>query len=301
MTGGKERIRMRKKLLCVFICLLLLPFTAQAEEPAAFFEHAEADSVGRIVRTYDSPTLKYSMEKFLMEGEICYLTRIWVQEPSRQIRKATSNWKQDVQYPEKILRQIPETVLAVNGSGFVSPLYPEIPDNYPGVSEDYHYTPLGSVTVTDGEVLRNLEGVPYYGLTLDADGLQMYTDADNGTVLATNPIQTWSFYTGCPMLRDNADILPEEWDFADRTAARTIIGRMDRNNYLILTVTKERGRGISLRRAVEFFRENYRTEWVYNLDGGYSTALLCRNQGKKKLRLAIDRGARIVDVMAFTE
>ena len=77
-----------------------------------------------------------------------------------------------------------------NGSGFVSPLYPEIPENYPGVSEDYFYTPLGSLTITDGEVFRNLEGVPYYGLALDADGLQMYTGADNGEVLATEPSQT---------------------------------------------------------------------------------------------------------------
>ena len=267
---------MKRIFLWLLLCLLLWPYTAGAEQ-VAFFEDGEADTVGRIVRTYDSPTLKYQMEKFKMEGEICYLTRIWVQDPARQIRKATSNWKEDVQYPDKIVKQIPETVLAVNGSGFVSPLYPEIPDNYPGV------------------------GVPYYGLTLDADGLQMYIEADNETVLATEPSQTWSFYTECPMLLDNTDILPEDWKFADRLAARTCIGRINRNEYLILTATKERGKGISLHRAVSFFQDNFRTEWVYNLDGGNSTALLCRKTGQKKLRLALDRGAKIVDIMAFTE
>ena len=290
---------MRRRLLCLLLCLLVLPLHAGAE--GSFFEAAEKDALGRIVRTFDSPTLKYQMEKFKMDNEICYLTRIWVKDPAKQIRKATSNWKEDVKYPDKIVKQIPETVLAVNGSGFVSPLYPEIPDNYPGESKDYYYTPLGSITVTNGEVLRNLEDVPYYGLTLDADGLQMYTEADNAEVLATNPIQTWSFYTECPMLLDNVDILPEDWKFADRTAARTIIGRVDRNNYLILTATKQRGKGISLRRAVTFFQENFNTEWVYNLDGGNSTALLARRQGQKKLRLALDRGAKIVDIMAFTE
>ncbi len=143
--------------------------------------------------------------------------------------------------------------------------------------------------------------MPYYFLTLYAYVLQMYTEADNAEVLATNPIQTWSFYTECPMLLDNLDILPEDWKFADRTAARTIIGRVDRNNYLILTATKQRGKGISLRRAVVFFQENFNTEWVYNLDGGNSTALLARRQGQKKLRLALDRGAKIVDIMAFIE
>ena len=104
----------------------------------------------------------------------------------------------------------------INGSGYVSPVYPWIPENYPGESKDYYYTPLGSLTITHGEVFRNLEGVPYYGLTLEEDGLHMYVNAENGTVLARNPTETWSFYIECPMLLDNEDILPEEWDFAAR-------------------------------------------------------------------------------------
>ena len=292
---------MRKKLLSLLLCLALCPLAAAAEEPASFFDDVKENAVGKIVRTYDSPTLKYTMERFAYEKEICFLTRVWVQDPARQIRKATSDWQKNVKLPQTIAKQIPEISLAVNGSGFVSPQYPEIPDNYPGKSEDYYYTPLGSVTVTDGEVLRNLEGVPYYGLTLDADGLQMYVGADNEEVLATEPSQTWSFYTGCPMMRDNEDILPEEWDFADNRAARTIIARTDRNNYLILTATCERGRGISLRRAVVFFQKYFRTEWVYNLDGGMSSALLSRKREKKNMRLFTEKGARVVDILAFTE
>ena len=155
--------------------------------------------------------------------------------------------------------------------------------------------------MTDGEVFRNLEGVPYYGLTLDADGLQMYTGAENGEVLATEPSQTWSFYVGCPMLRNNEDLLPEEWKFADRKASRTIIGRLDRNNYLILTVTKSRDKGISLRRAQQFFLENFNAEWVYNLDGGQSYALMSKKQGKKKINTLAGGTAKVADVMGFTE
>ena len=192
-------------------------------------------------------------------------------------------------------------VIVINGSGYVSPNFPDIPENYPGESRDYWYTPLGSLTVTDGEVFRNLEGVPYYGLTLDADGLQMYADTDNEDVLATNPVQTWSFYTECPMMRNNGDILPEEWIFADRRAERTIIARTDRNNYLILSATLEKGRGISLRRAVTFFQDNFNTEWVYNLDGGPSSALILRKQGGKKLNVVAGSAVKDLDIMAFTE
>ena len=294
--------RLTGVLLCLLLCALLCPQPARAEEPAAFFDDAERDAIGRIVRTYDSPTLKYVMEKMKMEGEICYLTRIWVQDPARQIRKATAEWKEDIQRPGNIVKKLPEAVLAINGSGFVSPQYPEIPDNYPGTSEDYYYTPLGSLTVTDGEVFRNLEGVPYYGLTLDADGLQMYTGAENGEVLATEPSQTWSFYVGCPMLRNNEDLLPEEWIFADRRAARTCVARLDKHQYLIFNAREDTIGGISLRRVLVFFRDNFpKAEWVYNLDGGPSSALLYRGKGEKKVRTLMGGGAKDADCMAFVE
>ena len=194
---------MGKKLLCLLLCLLLYPFTAMAEEePVSFFDDVEKDSVGRIFRTYDSPTLKYTIESFVMHGEKCFLTRIWVKDPARQIRKVTSVWEKRLDFPKTMALEVPEAAVIINGSGYVSPQFPDIPENYPGESKDYFYTPLGSVTVTDGEVFRNLDGVPYYGLTLDEDGLQMYTGADNEEVLATEPSQTWSFYTTCPMLRN---------------------------------------------------------------------------------------------------
>ena len=290
-----------KRLLSLALCLVLFLPAALAEEPASFFEDAKAQQIGRIIRTYDSPTLKYTIDKFLLDREVCYLTRVWVQEPVRQIRKAAADWQKNVKKPQKLAAQISGTALAINGSGFVSPLYPEIPDNYPGTSEDYYYTPLGSLTVTDGEVFRNLEGVPYYGLALDEGGLQMYTGADNESVLETGPVQTWSFYVECPVLRNNEDILPSEWDFADRHASRTVIGRVNRNNYIILTATRERGKGITLRRAAAFFLEHFDTEWVYNLDGGQSSALLSRKRDKKRIVTLYHGGASIADMMVFIE
>ena len=79
-----------------------------AEEPASFFEDAETQKFGKITRTYDSPTLKYTVDKFLLDREIAYLTRVWVQDPVRQIRKATSSWKQNVKQPEKLIAKMYE-------------------------------------------------------------------------------------------------------------------------------------------------------------------------------------------------
>ena len=287
----------------LLILLLLIPCTSGGEEePVYFVQRAERDCIGTMIATYDAPTLKYTIESFLMNGERCYLTRVWMKEPVKQIRKATGEWGKTLEFPKTMAVMLPEAVLLINGSGYVSPQFPEIPDNYPGESRDYYYTPLGSLTVTDGEVFRDLEGVPYYGLILNGDGLQMITGEDNEDVLAMNPTQTWSFYTTCAMLRNNGDLLPEEWVFADRRAARTCIGRLDKHDYLILSIREDTKGGISLRRALAFFQDNFpQAEWVYNLDGGPSSALLCREQGKKKVRVIMGGGAKDADCMAFAE
>ena len=293
---------MKKWLALLLLFCLCCPAAAPAEEPDAFVKYAEAHSFGKMVVTYDAPTLKYTLEAFYMNGELCYLTRLWMKEPDRQIRKVTAAWKKGLDFPKTMAGKLREAALLVNGSGYVSPQFPWIPDDYPGESKDYFYTPLGSLTVTDGEVFRNLEGVPYYGLILNDDGLQMITGKDNEEVLAQNPTQTWSFYTTCPMLRRNKDLLPENWTFADRQAARTVIARLDRQNYLIFNAREDHKGGISLRRVVRFFQDNFpKAEWVYNLDGGPSSALLCREQGKKKFRTIMGGGAKDADIMAFTE
>lgn len=144
------------KRLTVFVLLLCLLHTTAVGETA------------EPVLSYQSETLRFTVESLCYEGAECYLTRIWMADPGQQIRKATATWEQDLRYPSEMAEDIPGAALCINGSGYVSPVFPSIPDDYPGDSPDYYFTPLGSLTITDGQVFRNLEGVAYYGLTLEA-------------------------------------------------------------------------------------------------------------------------------------
>ena len=268
--------------------------TAQSQTDGAYtYKFKEAGA------SYDTETLKYSIEVCLINGTKCYLTRIWMQEPGRQIRKATAKWRTSLSKAEDLAKKVKGAAIVINGSGYVTKVYPDIPESYPGTSEDYYYTPLGSLTITDGEIFRNLEGVPYYGLTLEADGLHMYRGEDNETVLSRNPTQTWSFFEGCPLIVNGESILNTEWDFAQRRAIRTIIAKLDDHNYLLLTATSSHG--FSLIEAVDYLNGEFSPEWAYNLDGGPSTALFRRKQGKKTLKLIYGAGQKIVDVMGFVE
>ena len=284
-----------KKLL-VWLALLMMCTSALAE-PLPVYPY---EWQGQVKRTYQSDTLKFTVERFEYEKVCCYVTKIWMADPGRQIRKATGVWEESLAMPADMADQVEGAVLAVNGSGYVSPVFPEIPDNYPGESADYFYTPLGSLTITDGEIFRHLQGVPYYGLTLQQDGLHMHVGEDIEDILPANPTQTWSFYEGCPMILDHRSILDETWSFAKARAIRTIIAKMDDNNYVLLTVTNEERHGLSLIQCVDILQTRFDPVWAYDLDGGPSSALMCReDDGDWKLVFGGKR--QDADIMAFTE
>lgn len=318
----KEVLLMKRALSLLLTLILLLPMVALSEaadeDEIAYFTESDDDLLiediiiakpvypyewkgNTVHRRYDSETLKYTVETCDIEGTACYLTKVWMQDPGRQIKKGMSEFHKHLATAQGMAKQIPDAALVINASGFVSPMYPEIPDNYPGLSEDYWYTALGSLTITNGEILRNLDGVPYYGLTLEDDGLHMYVGADNAEVLSHNPTQTWSFYVECPLIQDHVSILDREWDFANRKAVRTVIAKMDANNYIILTATSRHG--LTLLEVTDFIQSVFDPVWCYDLDGGPSSALLCRNYGKKTLKTIYNSSddKRIADIMGFVE
>ncbi len=283
-----------KKLWMMVFLMVFLPAVGFTE--GGVYQYEKTDSGTR----YESETLRYEIDVGNLDGTKVYVTRVWMQDPGRQIRKATSRWHEGLAFSEDLAEKIPEAALVINGSGYVSPMYPEIPENYPGESADYYFTPLGSITVTDGEVLRNLEGVPYYGLTLEADGLHLYVGEDNETVLAHQPTQTWSFYVECPLIVDGESVLEREnWPFALRKAMRTIIARLEDDSYVILSVTSVHG--LPLTTCTDFLLGEYHPVWAYNLDGGPSSALIRRQHGKHTQKLIYGSRQKVVDIMAFVE
>ena len=285
-----------KRLLAILIALMMPVMCAAETTPAPGYTWT---GIKEAVRSYDTDTLKYTVDKGKIGKTLCYVTRVWMQSPGQQIRKATSKWRKGLALPSDMAKKVPGAALVINGSGYVSKTYPEIPDNYPGKSPDYYYTPLGSVTVINGELMRSLTDVPFYGLTLQEDGLHLHVGDMPEDVLAQNPTETWSFYEKCPLIQEHESIVDREWDWANHRATRTIIAKVDENNYVILTATNNNG--LTLLDATDFLLEYYDPEWAYNLDGGPSSALLCRNVGKKTLKVIFGGEKKDVDIMAFVE
>ncbi|MBE5794754.1 MAG: phosphodiester glycosidase family protein [Clostridiales bacterium] len=281
----------------LILCLLLLTIPVHAQQAA--LPPYDYSFSGQPVISHDSPSLRWQIEQLAYQGADCYLTKVWMQDPGRQIGKATADWEENVLDTAVIAQRAPEASLLINASGYVTRIYRWIPDNYPGTNEDYYNTPLGSLTVTNGQLFRCLRGVPYYGLTLNTDGLRLHVGDDPETVLADQPSQTWSFYVECPIIQNHQSILDPEWRFTNTPAMRTIIARMDQNNYLILTVTRG-NRGLTMQQCVDFLLEQFNPEWAYNLDGGPSSALMYRDEAGI-LQAVWENGQENADIMTFSE
>lgn len=284
-----------RRLLILLLIVCLLPLNALAD-PLPEYPYAYS---GRKVASHDSDSLRWTVERITVDDVTCYISKIWMADPGRQIGKATADWRENVLDTAQIAYRAPDASLLINASGYVTSRYSWIPDNYPGTNSDYYFTPLGSITVTNGQVYRHLEGVPYYGLTLNEDGLRLHVGDDPAKVLAETPTQTWSFYVECPVIQDHQSILDPDWRFTNSTAMRTIIAKMDANNYIVLTVTRD-GWGLTMQQCVDFLMEAFDPEWAYNLDGGPSSALMYRDH-KGRLRSIWKNGQENVDIMTFSE
>lgn len=281
--------------MMMFLLFSLLPLMTHAEALPIYPYEVQ----GELVAQHVSDTLWWQIEQISVEDAGCYLVKVCMADPGRQIGKASSDWRENIMSAGEIAQREPDASLIINGSGYVTRTYSWIPENYPGVSEDYYFTPLGSVTVTDGEVLRCLEGVPYYGLTLNRDGLRLHVNDDPVDVLDEEPSQTWSFYIECPVIEHHQSILDPAWSFTRVKAMRNIICKMDENNYLIMIVTREKG-GLTMQQCVDYLLTAFNPEWAYNLDGGPSAALMYRD-GMGEMVTVWEPGQRNVDIMTFSE
>ncbi len=258
-------------------------------------------ALGEIARTpvasVEAPGISVTVESLTLFGTECFLTSVTMLDPGKQIRKVSAPWKESLMLPSDMAAMVPEGVLAVNGSGYVSPVFPWIPENYPGDNPDYYYTPLGSLTVTDGEIFRNLDGVPYFGLTLQQDGLHIHAGEDNQQVLSASPSQTWSFYVECPFLLDGQSVLDPNWKFTNTPAMRTIIAKTGDTSYIVLTVTSKGG-GLTMAQCTDYLLTHIKPQWAYNLDGGPSSALMIKGEDGQWQTLWGNR-SKDMDVMVF--
>ncbi len=245
----------------------------------AFSYWPPALSESEIIRQYASPTLKITIERTAERGCNIYIARIWVAEPSQQIHKAAATWRKNLAFPGELAGE--EAVLLINGSGFLSPTYPSYDPEY-GKPEDNYFTSLGSIVMTGGVVLRQLDARDFTGLCLEEEGLMLRQGVPTREV-AARAGETWAFLENSVLIKDRKPALreprtPHERSVHRQFAARTVIACTDPHTFIVVSIRKNKeGYGFSLEQTA-LFMQRFEPEWAFNLDGGGSSAMIFRGQ-----------------------
>jgi len=230
-----------------------------------------------LLRAYESETLQVYIYETTYNGARIFAAQVWIRDPGRQIRKASALWGEALLAATQMSAE--GAVFLVNGSGYMSPDYPNNDETY-GDIEENHYTSLGSFVITDGEIFRDL-GSGFTGISASAGGLLAYENADSAEVAGDN---TWAFLRNCLIVKDGTVRVPEPQEPAydhekrvqDASRPRTVVCRIDANNYVfIIVMAQEECTGLTLHETAAFCVSYVPDiDWAFNLDGGGSTCMI---------------------------
>ena len=114
--------------LLFLCCLMLLAAPAMAQEVLPPYEYTFS---GEPVVSHDSPSLRWQIEQFTHQEAACFLTKVWMQDPGRQIGKATADWEENVLDTAVIAARAPQASLLINASGYVTGVRRWVPSPSP--------------------------------------------------------------------------------------------------------------------------------------------------------------------------
>lgn len=274
------------------------PVSDDDQEPS---EQVEFGYEGTSIGAYKSATLKIDVEKFQYSSASCWVSKIWVANPSRQFTKCGSVWKKNLQRPATLAKQNDKIVLAVNCSGFYSSSFSNANHAYGSDPETYNTTG-GSIVITNGKTLRNVSSVPFTGIAISPEGLNAYYEVPTSKVVDVKAFNTFAFEHH----NDREKFLYRNGKTCKFTmagiSARTVIVKVDQNNFYIITVKGASGKaGLKADQLKTLIAKFGPCQWAFNADGGGSTALLFKSSSEKSLGTIYGGSRSVGDIFAVTE
>ena len=251
---------------------------------------SEVDNKGVYGYTYSGQWLYgYSdnnIQAWVESIDGCYVTKIWVRDPSRQLKKCETNIgsglydsqpfdSMRLMPVQNMVQGVPGAVVACNGSGFNLAGSWEGQKKYGG---NWDRTPTGHVIITNGVLRRNRSEVneteKLLGI-LDDGTLQLFSGKCStlyDTLVKAGVVNTIHFDSKLLI----SDYVPS-YDGKTDAAPRTAFGQIDKNNYVIINVNARRIQGeewkYQTRDQITQLGMKLGCKTLYNCDGGGSSQL----------------------------
>ena len=266
----------------------------QSQDPGNAEEHQYKEK-GSVVKTYKDETISVSIEKI---GDF-YVSKIWVKDSSSQIKKASGNWGKELVTVKNMLNKSQGAIVGCNGSGFYKKGSWEPGSKSPIRKLAWDLTTEGHLVITDGNILRQIEGYKTNALIgiLPSGGFKYYEASNYSDVIGDGVKNTFTFG---PMLIYNKDGYKQSEGtprFGDMTSKhyRCCLGQIDSNNYIILSSKAE----VSLNQCATMGKK-LDCNMLYNLDGGGSTTLWFRDKTSGEGELVRNSSRPVGDAVYFT-
>lgn len=229
---------------------------------------------GTLLQQYKDSSIEVIIEKI----NSIYVAKIWIKDPSKQIKKAEAGWNIENKTLDKIIAEIPTAIVSCNGSFF----YDDGTNWRPSSSTDigkskWKFTPEGHSVISNGIIRRNFENTGYRAavMGIDKDGQLMCNNIRNLTademVKKFNIVNTFAAST---VFIENGELTNEEnrSGVANRDAAgRTLIGQVNYNNYILMSGYTSFTNAISAAQKLD-------CNFLFGLDGGNSSCMLFKNE-----------------------
>lgn len=229
-----------------------------------------------------------------------YITKIWVKNPAKQLKKVEAGWRKEVKSVNTMLNNTKNAIVGCNASGFLTASFKA------GSSADprklirktsYYYTTEGYIVLTGGEVRRNLGNSNATIGILPNGSFKYYEYNSYEEIKADGVLDTFTF--GPLILKDGKDYKQKVGSLRKNFTQiryQSIIGQVDENNFIILTAKSKK----SLNQAAKIGKK-LDCKFLYNFDGGGSASLWFRKgtSGKGALVNKSGNGRSVADALCF--
>lgn len=267
---------------------------------------------------YNSDTLKFWIEKGIVNGSTMYVAHIWAKDAYNQLKTAlSSNYGKGFETSATMFQNeisnkklTNKGVVAINASGGVTPTYSYWlyagANGVPGIKE-WKYTSVSPIVIHDGKVLRNFTDrvmpEPLYSVSgLKKDGYIYQYNWSKGSDITYNSKvanqiindgvkYTWGF-VGFLVKDGKINVSSNDNAYATRSA----IGQIDKNNFVLVC-----GGNFTLYSLANYLKNDYKCTQAINLDGGGSSSLSYKIKGTSTINKLRKSDRPVSDILYFRE
>lgn len=235
-------------------------------------EHTySSDQTGKLLNSYSDETIKVSIENI----DKYYVTKIWLQNPELQVKKAEAGWGQSLKTVNTMLNSIDGAIVGCNGSGFYksgawSPSQSEIKKT------SWDKTTEGYLVISNGEIRRMIAGQSCNALLgiLPNGSFKYYENNSYNDVINDGVKDTFTF--GPLLIKDGVaykqKVGTPRKAYTGNPRQATVVGQIDENNFILITP-----KSTAALNNITSFGLKMGCKFLYNMDGGGSSTLWFRN------------------------